>query len=490
MSSPINIVILAAGLGKRMHSARPKVLHTLAGRPLIAYVLERMRGLAPNALVVVTGAGAAEVEAVVAAPDVRFVRQDPPQGTGDATRKSLEVLPDDGVTLVGLGDVPLVPVDALGELIATARRGKLAVLTARVADPRGLGRIVRAADGRVQAIVEDRDANADQRAQNEINTGFIAAPTRLLRQWVARLKPHNAQGEYYLTDVVALAIGEGIEAVAHVAREESEVLGVNDRAQLATLERIVQSRRARALMDAGTTLADPARIDVRGSLACGRDVRIDIGCVFEGVVRLGDQVSVGPYCVLKDVTVGEGTEIAPYSHLDGATVGAHARIGPYARLRPGTSLADDVHVGNFVEIKASTLGAGSKANHLAYIGDASVGARVNYGAGSITANYDGANKHKTVIGNDAQIGSNSVLIAPVEIGAGATIGGGSAIAQNAPPGELTVARARQVTVAGWKRPKKGEKPRSEKPGERRSPKAAPATEASEAPTAVKHEPAD
>ena len=457
MTSPVNIVILAAGLGKRMHSTWPKVLHKLGGRPLIAHVLERVRKLAPHAIVVVTGVGAGEVEAEVAAPDVRFARQDPPRGTGDATRRALEVLPDDGVTLVGLGDVPLVPSESLKELVATARRGKLGLLTARVTDPCGLGRVLRSGDERVRAIVEDRDATAEERAVNEINTGFMAAPTRLLVQWVTRLQPHNAQAEYYLTDIVAMAIADRVEVVAHVAPDECEVLGVNDRAQLAALERIVQAGRARALMESGTTLADPARIEIRGMLSCGRDVEIDVGCVFQGAVRLGDGVTVGPYCVLKDVTVGNGSAIGPYSHLDGATVGANARVGPYARLRPGTALADDVHVGNFVEIKASTLGPGSKANHLAYIGDASVGARVNYGAGSITANYDGVNKHRTVIGDDVQIGSNSLLVAPVEVGAGATIGGGSTIAADAPGGELTVARARQVTVAGWRRPKKGEK---------------------------------
>jgi bifunctional UDP-N-acetylglucosamine pyrophosphorylase / glucosamine-1-phosphate N-acetyltransferase len=458
MTSPLNVAILAAGQGKRMHSALPKVLHPLAGRPLIAHVLAAVRSLAPRAIVVVVGHGGDAVKSATAAPDVRFALQDPPRGTGDATRVALDVLPADGVTLISIGDIPLVPPTALSALIIEAQGGRLAVLTARVSDPAGLGRIVRDHTEAVRAIVEDKDADAAQRAIHEVNTGVMAAPTALLRRWVAALKPENAQNEYYLTDIVALAVADGTPVVGHVVADERDVRGINDRAQLAAVERIVQNRNAQALMAAGTTLADPARIDIRGTLTCGRDVRIDVGCVFEGEVTLADGVEVGPYCVLRDVAVGAGTVIGAYSHFDDAAVGAHCRIGPYARLRPGAALEQDVHVGNFVEIKASKLGRGSKANHLAYIGDATVGANVNYGAGAIVANYDGANKHATVIGDNASIGSNCVLIAPVTIGEGATIGGGSTIAQDAPAGELTVARAKQVTIAGWQRPAKKPKP--------------------------------
>ena len=458
MTSPLNVAILAAGQGKRMHSALPKVLHLLAGRPLITHVLTSARALSPRAIVVVIGHGAETVQAAIAAPDLRFATQDPPKGTGDATRVALDALPPDGVTLVTIGDIPLVPSAALAALVKEAEAGKLVVLTAHVPDPSGLGRIIRDGAGRVRAIVEEKDASQAQRAIDEINTGVMAAPTALLRRWVAALKPDNAQNEYYLTDIVALAVADGIPVAATAVANERDVRGINDRAQLAAVERIVQSRNADALMLAGTTLADPARIDIRGSLACGRDVRIDVGCVFEGEVTLADGVQVGPYCVLRDVAVGAGTAIAPFSHLDGATVGANCRIGPYARLRPGAALDADVHVGNFVEIKASRLGRGAKANHLAYIGDASVGAHVNFGAGSITANYDGVNKHATTIGDNASIGSNCVLVAPVSIGDGATIGGGSTIAEDAPAGQLTVARARQQTIASWTRPQKKPKP--------------------------------
>jgi bifunctional UDP-N-acetylglucosamine pyrophosphorylase/glucosamine-1-phosphate N-acetyltransferase len=458
MAAAPNVAILAAGQGKRMRSALPKVLHPLAGRPLAAHVLAAVRNLGPRAIAMVTGHGAQAVETALAAPDIRFVRQEPPRGTGDATRIALRVLPPDGITLVGLGDVPLVPPEALAHLVDLAGGERLALLTARVREPFGLGRVLRGTDGNVQAIVEERDATDDQRRVDEINTGFIAAPTARLAQWVARLTPHNAQGEFYLTDIVAMAVAEGVPVVAHTVTDEASVAGVNDRAQLAALERIVQRRHAHALMTAGTSIADPERIDVRGRLTCGRDVTIDVGCVFEGDVHLDDGASVGPYCVLRDIVVGPGTRIEAFSHLDSASVGRNCRIGPYARLRPGTRLAEDVHIGNFVEVKASTLGAASKANHLAYIGDATVGSRVNYGAGSITANYDGANKHQSIIGDDVHVGSNCVLIAPISIGAGATIGGGSTIIGEAPAGQLTVARARQVSIPSWQRPRKTPKP--------------------------------
>jgi bifunctional UDP-N-acetylglucosamine pyrophosphorylase/glucosamine-1-phosphate N-acetyltransferase len=454
MASPLDVVVLAAGQGKRMHSAMPKVLHRLAGRPLVSHVLSAVRELSPRAIAVVVGYEAESVEREVKAPDVIFVRQDPPKGTGDATRLALDALPSDGVTLVGLGDVPLVPPEALASVAELAQGSSVALLTARVANPFGLGRIVRDGNGHVRAIVEERDATAAQRDIDEINTGFIAAPTALLKRWVARLTPHNAQEEYYLTDVVEMAVAEGVPVSAHVVTDEASVLGINDRAQLAALERIVQRRKASALMLAGTSIVDPERIDIRGDLVCGRDVTIDVGCIFEGTVRLDDGASIGPYCVLRDVAVGPHTRIEAYSHFDSASIGRNCRIGPFARLRPGTNLAEDVHIGNFVEVKASTLGAGSKANHLAYVGDATFGSRVNYGAGSITANYDGANKHRSVLGDDVHVGSNCVLVAPITIGDGATIGGGSTIVHEAPAGQLTVARAKQVSIARWHRPRK------------------------------------
>jgi bifunctional UDP-N-acetylglucosamine pyrophosphorylase / glucosamine-1-phosphate N-acetyltransferase len=356
--------------------------------------------------------------------------------------------------LVGLGDVPLVPSEALASVAEIAQASRVGVLTARVADPFGFGRILRRQDGSVRAIVEERDATPQERAVNEINTGFIAAPTALLKLWLSRLTPHNAQGEFYLTDVVAMAVAEGVPVDAQVVTDEASILGVNDRAQLAMLERILQRRKAMTLMLAGTTIADPDRIDIRGDLECGRDVTIDVGCIFEGAVRVGDGARIGPYSVLRDVSVGKDTRIEAFSHIDSTTIGGNCRIGPYARLRPGTELAEDVHIGNFVEVKASTLGAGSKANHLAYVGDATFGKRVNYGAGSITANYDGANKHRSFIGDDVHVGSNCVLVAPITVGAGATIGGGSTIIKQAPPGQLTLARAPQVSTARWRRPRK------------------------------------
>ena len=454
MASPLDVVILAAGQGKRMHSALPKVLHPLAGEPLAAHVLATVRTLAPRAIAVVVGHGANDVERALAAPDLRFVRQEPPRGTGDAARVALDALPPGGVTLVGLGDVPLVTPQALAALAKIAQAGRLGLLTARVRDPFGLGRIVRGTAGDVQAIVEETDATPDVRAVDEINTGFIAAPTERLRGWISKLSPHNAQGEYYLTDIVALAVADRVPVEAYVENDEASILGINDRAQLATVERIVQRRKAATLMTAGTTIVDPERIDIRGKLECGRDVTIDIDCIFEGHVRLGDRARVGPYCVLRDVSVGADTRIEAFSHLERSAIGVDCRVGPYARLRPGTELADEVHIGNFVEVKASTLGKGSKANHLAYIGDATLGSRVNYGAGSITANYDGANKHRSLIGDDVHVGSNCVLVAPITIGAGATIGGGSTIVKEAPANQLTLARAPQVSHARWQRPRK------------------------------------
>jgi bifunctional UDP-N-acetylglucosamine pyrophosphorylase/glucosamine-1-phosphate N-acetyltransferase len=454
----LNVVIMAAGKGTRMRSARPKVLHRLAGRHLLQHVLEAAAGLGAARTIVVTGHGAAEVERATAAPGLAFVRQEPQLGTGHALQQAAPLLDDAATTLVLNGDVPLIEVESLKELVAAAGGDKLALLTVQLGDPNGYGRVVRRADGAIAAIVEDKDASAEQREIAEIYTGVMAAPTTALKRWLAALKNDNAAGEYYLTDVVGLAVAAGTPVVGVVAKGETEVLGVNSAAQLADLERRVQRRAAERLMHAGVRLADPARFDLRGTLACGSDVEIDVGCIFEGEVELGDGVSIGAHSMLRNVRIAAGATIRPYTHIDGealgASVGEGAIVGPFARLRGGAALGADVHVGNFVEVKNATLGRAAKANHLAYLGDADVGERVNYGAGSITANYDGANKHRTTIGADAHVGSNVVLVAPVTVGAGATIGGGSTIANDAPAGQLTVARARQSSYADWKRPTK------------------------------------
>jgi bifunctional UDP-N-acetylglucosamine pyrophosphorylase/glucosamine-1-phosphate N-acetyltransferase len=452
----MNIVILAAGLGKRMRSPLPKVLHRVAGRPMLAHVIATARRVRsePVNVVVVVGHGAASVqEAFPGEAGVRFVRQEPQLGTGHAVQQAVDYLDDAAPTLVLYGDVPLVREATLRALLEAAGSG-VAVLTVRLPDPTGYGRIVRNAAGNVVRIVEERDAADAERAIDEVNTGILVAPTAQLRTWVRALANDNAQREYYLTDVIARAVAAGVRVSAVPSADPDEVLGVNSQEELAAVERIAQRRAAQALMEAGVTLADPARIDVRGEVVAGSSVMIDIDCIFEGTVALGDGVRVGAFCVLRDCAVGAGSEVLPFSHIDGAQIGEQARIGPYARLRPGARLDDEVHIGNFVEVKASTLGHGSKANHLAYVGDAAIGRDVNIGAGTITANYDGAGKHRTVIGDGASIGSNAVLVAPVTIGAGATIGGGSTIAKDAPEGKLTLARARQVTVENWKRPPK------------------------------------
>ncbi len=453
----LNIVIMAAGKGTRMKSALPKVLHRIGGKGLLQHVLDTAAPL--GRAVVITGHGADEVEAAVAASGARFVRQMPQLGTGHAVQQAVPAL-DDGhaITVVLSGDVPLIRGDTIRALAQACSGTQLALLTIQLANPTGYGRIVRAGNA-VQGIVEHKDASTAQRAISEVYSGVMAAPTAALKRWLAGLKNDNAQREYYLTDVVAAAVAEGMAVVASVVADEAEVLGVNSPAQLAELERCFQHRQADALMAAGVRLADPARLDVRGELLCGTDVEIDVNCVFEGRVVLGDGVRIGANCVLRNCRVAAGAVIHPFCHVEGATVGEGALIGPFARLRPGAELGPEVHIGNFVEVKNSTLARGAKANHLAYLGDATVGERVNYGAGSITANYDGANKHRTVIGADVHVGSNCVLVAPVTLGAGATIGGGSTINKDAPAGQLTVARARQATLAGWQRPKKaGAKP--------------------------------
>jgi bifunctional UDP-N-acetylglucosamine pyrophosphorylase/glucosamine-1-phosphate N-acetyltransferase len=461
----LNVVVMAAGKGTRMKSALPKVLHRLAGTSLLQHVLNAAAETGADRTIVITGHGAEQVEAAVAASGALFARQMPQLGTGHAVQQALPLLPEaedaaDSTTLILNGDVPLLRPATARALVQACAGRHLALLTVVLADPTGYGRILRDErdPSRVLGIVEHKDASDAQRALREGYTGVMAAPTALLRRWVSALKNDNVQREYYLTDIVAMAVADGVPVVATQAADETEVLGVNSPLQLAELERRFQRRQAEALMEAGVRLADPARLDLRGSLACGSDVEIDVNCIFEGRVTLADGVRIGANCVIRDTFVAAGAVIHPYSHLEGATVGEGALVGPFARLRPGAELGPEVHIGNFVEVKNSTLARGAKANHLAYLGDATVGERVNYGAGSITANYDGANKHRTVIGDDVHVGSNCVLVAPVTLGAGATIGGGSTIAKDAPAGQLTVARAKQATIAGWQRPKKAAKP--------------------------------
>ena len=459
----LSIVIMAAGKGTRMKSAHPKVLHKLAGRPMLSHVISTTATLSAQQLIVITGHGADQVEAAMrqafASEPLSFVRQEPQLGTGHAVQQAVPVLPDEGITLILNGDTPLIQASTAQALVDACAGEHLALLTIDLADPTGYGRIVRDASGkRVLAIVEHKDASPEQRAIREVYTGMMAAPTARLKQWLARLDNKNAQGEYYLTDVVAMVQADGVSVVAAQPQDEVEVLGVNSPAQLADLERRYQRAQAHRLMEQGVRLADPARFDLRGQLQCGADVDIDVNCIFEGGVSLGDGVQIGANCVIRNAAIGPGVVIHPFTHIDGdaqgVSIGAGSLIGPFARLRPGAELAEEVHIGNFVEVKNSTLARGAKANHLAYLGDATVGERVNYGAGSITANYDGANKHRTVIGDDVHVGSNCVLIAPITLGAGATIGGGSTLSKDAPAGQLTVARGKQVSLSGWVRPKK------------------------------------
>ena len=456
--SKLNIVILAAGLGKRMHSALPKVLHTLAGRPLLSHVLDTAHALSPQKICVVYGHGGEAVPQTVGnkAGDKKliWVKQAPQLGTGHALMQALPHLDKKGMTLVLYGDVPLTRVETLKGLIATAAAKHLALLTVELEQPSGYGRILRSKAGEIAAIVEEKDASKVQRQIREINTGIMAIPNQSLHDWLPRLKNTNAQKEYYLTDIVALAVKDGIKVEAAQPGHAWEVLGINSKGQLATLERIVQNESANKLLEQGVTLADPSRLDIRGQLTCGRDVEIDINCIFEGVVQLGDNVRVGAHSILKNVKVAAGTSIAPYSLIEDAAIGKNCRIGPYARIRPGTRLADEVHIGNFVEVKNSSIAAGSKANHLSYIGDTVVGKKVNIGAGTITCNYDGANKYRTIIEDDVFIGSDTQLIAPVKVAKGSTIGAGSTITRDTPPQMLTLSRAKQTSVAGWKRPVK------------------------------------
>jgi bifunctional UDP-N-acetylglucosamine pyrophosphorylase/glucosamine-1-phosphate N-acetyltransferase len=451
----MNVVILAAGQGKRMRSDLPKVLHSLAGKPLLAHVLATARALAPEHICVVFGHGGDQVRATVTDPDVQWVRQEPQLGTGHALAQALPVLDTRVPTLVLYGDVPLTRVETLRALAAAAG-DMLALLTVELEQPFGYGRVVR--DGaRIRRIVEQKEANAAELAIREVNTGIVVLPTGRLAQWLSRLSNDNAQREFYLTDVIAMAVDEGLAVNAVQPTSVWETLGVNSKQQLAALERVFQRNIAEALLDAGVTLADPQRIDVRGLLRCGRDVNIDVNCVFEGEVVLGDGVTVGPNCVLRQCTVAAGARIEAFTHIEEADIGPRARIGPYARLRPGTELGEDVHIGNFVEVKASAFGRNSKANHLAYVGDTSVGRDVNVGAGTITCNYDGAYKHRTVIEDDVFIGSDTQLVAPVTVGCGATIAAGTTVWKDVPPGTLALNEKSQRAREGYQRPRKAPK---------------------------------
>lgn len=447
---PLDVVILAAGKGTRMYSDKPKVLHALAGRSLVWHVVDCAQKLSARKVVVVYGHGGEAVPQALNASGAVFVIQEPQLGTGHAVQQAMPELNDDGQTLVLYGDVPLIQQTTLRRM-QQAGDG-LTLLTVNLENPAGYGRIVRNELGDVISIVEEKDATPEIREISEVNTGILLSSTEQLRLWLSRLRTDNAQGEYYLTDIVGMAVEAGV--VVHTVQpdHEWETHGINSKAQLAVLERTWQGVLAQRLLTQGVTLADPARIDVRGSLLCGRDVEIDVGCVFEGDVTLGNNVTIGPYCVIKNASVAAGSQIAPYSHIDSSIVGQDCRIGPYARLRPGTRLHDEVHVGNFVEVKNSEIERGSKANHLSYIGDTSVGCRVNIGAGTITCNYDGANKFRTVIEDDVFIGSDTQLVAPVTIAKGSTIGAGSTITRNTPPGELTLSRSKQISVSGWARP--------------------------------------
>ena len=470
----MNIVILAAGQGKRMKSALPKVLQPLAGKPLLEHVLETAISLIKAAEpIVVIGHGAEHVNAFLgdlvsrnpSFKAIKTVLQKEQKGTGHALLQTITKLNKDLPTLVLYGDVPLITKDTLQLLIRLAdgvrsKRSALGLLTQNMANPTGYGRIVRDQDGLVSAIVEEKDASPSIKGITEINTGIMVLPTDSLSKWLKSLKTKNAQGEYYLTDVIAMAVRDGVPIRTSQAKNEYEILGVNSRDQLAALERQLQKQRAAALLESGVTLFDPERIDIRGELVCGQDVWIDIGCVFEGRVQLANGVHIGPYCVIKDSQIAANTEVGAFTHIDGAQIGVDARVGPYARIRPGTILANEVHIGNFVEVKNTRIAAQSKANHLAYVGDSIVGARVNIGAGTITCNYDGVNKHQTIIEDDAFIGSDTQLVAPVKVGKGATLGAGTTLTKDAPAGKLTVSRAKQVSL-DWQRPIKI-KPKSSK----------------------------
>lgn len=451
---PLNIIILAAGKGTRMHSQQAKVLHEVAGRPILAHVIDCAKELQAQKIIVVVGYAGDAVRHAFAHEEIVWVTQAEQLGTGHAVQQALPYLDSTADALILLGDVPLLEAESCRRLLAQAHN-QLALLTFNKTDPTGYGRIVRTPAGNVTAIVEHKDATDAQRAISEVNAGIMAMPSAYLSQWLGKITQHNAQGEYYLTDIVALAVAQGVTVSAEVVTDMWSVAGINSKMDLAQIERIYQTRCAQKLLQQGVTLKDPARLDVRGALSCGRDVEIDVNCVFEGQVYLGDAVKVGAHCVIKNAEISSGTHIAPFTHMDGAKIGEHSHIGPFARLRPGTTLAADTHIGNFVELKNAQVDEGSKINHLSYVGDALVGKYVNIGAGTITCNYDGANKFKTVIEDHAFIGSDTQLVAPVTIGRGATIAAGSTITKDAPADTLTLCRAKeQKSIAGWKRPKK------------------------------------
>lgn len=452
--SQLNIVILAAGKGTRMHSNTPKVLHEVGARPILGHVIDCAKALKPHKIIVVYGYGGETVKQAFAHEEIVWVHQAEQHGTGHAVQQAMPHLEMDAHTLILLGDVPLIDVQACEKLVKQGQ-DKLAILSFNKPDPTGYGRIVRNSLGNVTAIVEHKDATPVQREIKEVNTGIMAMPNANLLTWLSKLTNHNAQGEYYLTDIVALAVQDNVDVVAEITADEWSVTGINSKADLAQIERVYQTRIAHQLMQQGVTLKDPARLDVRGQLQCGRDVEIDVNCVFEGHVTLGEGVKVAANCVIKNAVIAAGTKIAAFSHIDDTEIGENARIGPFARLRPGTKLQADTHIGNFVELKNAQVDIGSKVNHLSYVGDATVGKNVNIGAGTITCNYDGANKFRTVIEDEAFIGSDSQLVAPVTIGRGATIAAGSTITRDAPADQLTFCRAKeQRSIAGWKRPQK------------------------------------
>jgi bifunctional UDP-N-acetylglucosamine pyrophosphorylase/glucosamine-1-phosphate N-acetyltransferase len=450
----LSVVILAAGQGKRMKSDLPKVLQPLAGRPLLKHVIDCARELEPTSIHVVYGHGGDRVREALKAEQVSWVLQAEQLGTGHAVMQAAPALQDSDVVLVLYGDVPLIQAATLNELLSLANAKSMSLLTVMLPDPTGYGRVVRDGRGQVQKVVEQKDASQKELAICECNTGVMAMQAKLLKSWLTRLSNDNAQGEYYLTDIVAMAVKDGVKVNPLVAPTAAEVLGVNDKVQLAEVEGALRQRKARELMLAGATIVDPARIDIRGDVKVGKDVYIDINVVLEGKVTLGDRTRIGPHCVIRDCEIGEGAEVFPNSVLERATVGADCHIGPFARLRPGTNLARGVHIGNYVEVKNTRIAAGSKANHLTYLGDSIIGAGVNVGAGTITCNYDGVNKSQTQIDDGAFIGSGTMLVAPVKVGARATIGAGSTITKDAPAGQLTLGRAKQITVEGWKRPEK------------------------------------